>query len=289
VLGIVGGSGSGKTSLLRVLAGKLEPEKGEVLLDNLAIARPSERLIPGDERVSLLAQDFDLNQYVKATAELYGNDIAGEEQELKRGKRLQRALGLVLEDQQTHQISGGQKQRIALGKAVLGKPRLLLLDEPFSNLDYPLKAKLQQLILQKWKAPLTVLVTHEPDDVLSLCTKLLVLKEGKVVQFGTVRDVYERPKSLYVANLLGPVNKVSTALCEALGVQQLNPKRQTQWIRPHVLTLSDNGVRCVVEQLTFGAAGFKVYCSCADFEESLLVYTMKQDLKVGDEICVSVR
>lgn len=285
ILGVVGSSGSGKTSLLKVLAGKLEPESGTAVLNDVPIARPSERLVPGDERVSLVAQDFDLSQYIQASGILLGNDVAGEQKELKRGKRLQKQLSLQsLEGQQSHQLSGGQKQRLALGKAVLQKAELLLLDEPFSNLDYPLKLKLQQLILQQWKAPFTILVTHEPADVLSMCSKILVLKDGRKVQYGDTLDVYENPKSLYVANLLGPLNKLSTEFCEALGFTRINPKRKIQWVRPHLLSLSPRGCSCMIEQLTFMGTGYHVHCRSLDFDERFILFTTRPDVKVGDKV-----
>ncbi len=286
VLGVMGSSGSGKTTLLKVLAGLLPLASGEILLDGIKMNGHNRSLVPGYAGIKLVAQDYALRQYVRAQENLY-NQSAGvnEKQSQRQANALQRKLRLEkLEGKQSHQISGGQKQRLALGSALLTKPKVLLLDEPFSNLDYPLKEKLIGELENRWKSTYTLLVTHEPADVLRLCDELLVLKQGKVVQKGEVMHVFRNPVSKYVAELLGPVNQLSNALCVKLGLPLQNPARKKQLVRPGAVSISAQGVEAKVLKCTFNGKCFEYSCRPMSTKESIVVYSLERLTGEGQHV-----
>lgn len=208
IVGIAGDSGSGKTTLLKLLAGLLDPIKGEIFFKNEELLGPKDVLIPGHPEIKLVHQDFDLMPYISVEENIIRNTLASSitkrkailghyKQSLKLGK---------VKNQKANETSGGQQQRVAMAAALASKPEVLLLDEPFSNLDFRLKNDLIQLLKNEWRPSSMIVVAHEPSDLLRLSDRLLVLQKGKIIQDGTPKDVYENPCNQYVAELLGPIN-----------------------------------------------------------------------------------
>jgi ABC-type sulfate/molybdate transport systems ATPase subunit len=276
--GILGRSGAGKTTLMQLIAGNLQPAAGSLRLDGEAIKGPEEQLIPGHPDIRLVAQDFDLKQFVDAQKNL-GSALShlSDAQREKRAKSLGRKLYLHLDEKQrSHEVSGGQKQRLALGRAVAAKPSVLLLDEPFSNLDFRLKHKLMNHLQHEWKSRYILLSAHDPADVLRLCDHVLVLQKGKVVQQGPTEKVFYAPKNRYVAELLGPINVLSNETCNALGLPLLNPRRKTQFVRPAVLALNNTGLAVEIVQSHFNGKCFEVTAKLKKSGEVLTVYSLKE-------------
>ena len=204
ILGIAGESGSGKTSLLKLLAGLLEPGSGGILFNGEKLQPPSQKLIPGHDRISIIQQDFDLMPYISVDENIYreghtltkglsGRKVAEIRAKLKLSKFKANKAG---------QTSGGQKQRVAIARAIAAKPEVLLLDEPFSNLDHGLKADLIQLLKSEWKARAMILVTHEPNDLLQVADRIVVLENGRIVQQGSPQHLYSFPKNRYVCQFI---------------------------------------------------------------------------------------
>jgi ABC-type sugar transport system ATPase subunit len=216
-LAIAGATGSGKSSLMRCIAGLTQPHAGAVYFGGEKVLGPDEKLIPGHPKIAYLSQQFELRNHYRIEELLeYANQLEDEEaQELYAICRIDHLM-----KRENIQVSGGERQRIALARLLVQKPELLLLDEPFSNLDLHHKTLLKEVLAHaEQDLGLTiVLVSHEPSDILAWADTLLVLQEGRIAQQGTPEALYRQPADSYVAGLLGPYNKIEarTALADAL-------------------------------------------------------------------------
>jgi ABC-type Fe3+/spermidine/putrescine transport system ATPase subunit len=201
VLALLGPSGSGKTTTLRILAGFEEPDAGTVRLEGRDITR----LPPAARRFGMVFQHYALFPHLTV-----GENVAfGIHGRPDRAERVRTLLGLVdlagFEHRTIDALSGGQQQRVALARALAPEPRLLLLDEPLSNLDPSLRERTRrELRTALAKVGITtVLVTHEQEEAFALGDRVAVLREGRLEQVGTAPDLYERPATRFVATFVG--------------------------------------------------------------------------------------
>ena len=201
-LAVAGETGSGKSTLLKIIAGLTTPAAGTVFFQGVRVPGPLERLIPGEPGIAYLSQYFELWHHYKVEEVLaYSNDLSQEEADgLYRLCHIDHLLM-----RRTDQLSGGERQRIALARLLVHPPRLLLLDEPFSNLDMIHKRLLKKVIrdITERYDITCILVSHDPYDTLSWADELLILREGRIHQQGSPREVYSRPVDEYAAGLLG--------------------------------------------------------------------------------------
>ncbi len=210
---LLGESGSGKTTTLRIIAGLEVPNSGTVTIESQLVAGPSRFVPPEQRRVGMVFQEntlfphLDLSQNLGFSRSADARQIAGKFA----------LVGLQgFEKRFPHQLSGGQRQRAELARALLSNPVLLLLDEPFSNLDETLKRQLRGevvAILRKTETT-TILVTHDVADALAVSDRMAVFQDGAIRQIGTPRDLYEHPGSCYVARLLGATNLIAARRVE---------------------------------------------------------------------------
>ncbi len=205
---LLGPSGCGKTTTLRILAGFVEPDEGEVYFDDVSV-----RGVPPAERgVGIVFQNYALWPHMTVFDNVaYGLRLRKlPPAEVRR--RVRDALeqvGLVgMEDRTPGQLSGGQQQRVAVARALVLNPRLLLLDEPLSNLDAKVRARLRSEIrkLQQDLGITTVYVTHDQEEAMVLSDRIAVMRDGRVAQVGSPVDLYERPADLFVADFVGTNN-----------------------------------------------------------------------------------
>lgn len=189
---LIGPSGGGKTTLIRLLAGLETPEKGCILLDGCPTGD-----VPGCRPVSLLAQDFGLWPHLTAGEHIAFVTSRG--RTIRSGEPEWAILDLVgLKDKtriRPGRLSGGEQQRLALARAVAGKPKILLLDEPFSNLDEVLRHELLAILAdihRQWELTL-VMVTHNLDEAIRLADRILIIREGRLVQQGSWAEITARP------------------------------------------------------------------------------------------------
>lgn len=205
---LVGPSGCGKTTLLRLIAGLDRPDQGRILLDGNDITG----LPPAKRRIGLVFQDYALFPHLTVYGNIeYGLKVAGLPP-ADRKERVRELLSLFalenLAAREIHQLSGGERQRVALARALAPRPLLLLLDEPFSALDYNLRRRLRGELreLQKRLGFTVIFVTHQQEEALSLSERLGVMESGRIIQVGTSYEVYENPVSPFVARFLGDAN-----------------------------------------------------------------------------------
>ncbi|MBA4157830.1 MAG: ABC transporter ATP-binding protein [Gemmatimonadetes bacterium] len=210
IVAVVGESGCGKTTLLRLIAGLEVPTEGEVLL-NGHVASTARTVVPPERRgVGIVFQDYALFPHLNVLANvMFGlQAMRGS----MRQARAMETLALVGMQDYTkrfaHELSGGQQQRVALARALAPQPALLLLDEPFSNLDIVIKEQVREEVGQILRAAETtaLYVVHDLEDVLSVANRIAILKSGALQQIDTPELVYQRPKDEYVARLFGSTN-----------------------------------------------------------------------------------
>ena len=207
-LALAGESGAGKSTLLQLIAGLVQPSTGEVRIAGSRVRGPAVALVPGHPGVAYLSQKSDLPKFLRVEQVLrYASQRpAAEVPALVALCRIDHLLA-----RRTDQLSGGEQQRVALARLLLGAPRLLLLDEPFSNLDRVHKRTMQAIIEDVGtRLGITcVLVSHDAADVLSWADEVLVLRRGRLVQRGTPEQIYNQPVDEYTAALFGDYNLVS--------------------------------------------------------------------------------
>ena len=211
-LAILGYSGEGKTTLLRLLAGLLSPDRGSIQFKGLPLPGPNEKLVPGHEEIRLVYQHFGLDHSLNVGQNLRHRMLGFKPEVIeKRSRRLLKWCMLdKLESQAIELLSGGEKQRLALARALADYPELLLLDEPFSSIDIPLRLHFKRGLAQFSKEDgfSMILVTHDYQDAFQLADQIMVLHKGKIIRTGTPRAIYEQPRHKVVAELLGAINLV---------------------------------------------------------------------------------
>lgn len=205
---LLGPSGCGKTTLLNLIGGFLLPDSGEILVENRDIIK----LSPEDRPISTVFQNYALFPHMNVIQNIsYGLKYKGlnKKQQLEEAMKYLKIVGLSgYEKSSIQSLSGGQQQRVALARALVLKPKILLLDEPFSNLDVKLKIDMREELkyLQKKLKITMIFVTHNQEEALSISDKIVVMKEGNVVQVGTPEEIYYAPANDYVADFVGKVN-----------------------------------------------------------------------------------
>ena len=211
---LLGPSGCGKTTILRMVAGFVQPSAGDIRLDGRSIVA----LPPYQRDLGLVFQSYALFPHMSVTRnvafglEMRGVKGAALNQRVAEMLRLARLEPMA--ERLPKQLSGGQQQRVALARALAIHPRLLLLDEPLSNLDAALRGEVGRDIrlLQKSSGLTTVMVTHDQDEAMAMADRLVVMREGRVQQIGTQEDLYERPASPFVASFIGRSNMLEGTL-----------------------------------------------------------------------------
>jgi len=200
---LLGPSGSGKTSLLRVIAGLEVPDQGSVEISGTAVVAPGLQVPPERRQLAMVFQDYALWPHLSV---LHNVALPLRERRVQRWREAAQqaleAVGLLhLKDRFPYQLSGGQQQRVALARALAIRPKLLLFDEPLSNLDARLREELRLLILNlvRQERITALYITHDQQEAFFLADRLGVMREGKLLQWGRPEEIYACPRSAFVA------------------------------------------------------------------------------------------
>ncbi len=216
ILCLLGPSGGGKSTLLRVIAGLERAQSGRIRIDGKTVAGPGVHVPPEARPVSLLFQDFALFPHLTVMQNVtFGLDRLPPERRAARAREVLDQVGLLdRAGAYPHALSGGEQQRAALARARAPRPRVMLLDEPFSNLDSILKTRLRDLMLHilKRRTAATVVVTHDPEEAMFMGDRIAVVRGGRIVQIGTPDEIYNAPATPFVAGLFGEVNRIAGAV-----------------------------------------------------------------------------
>ena len=218
---LLGPSGCGKSTTLRMIAGFEEPDAGTILIDN----RDVTHVLPNRRGIGFVFQNYALFPHLSVFENVaYGLRVQGRDE-----RAIVHAVGTVLdlvglagyERQQPHQLSGGEQQRVALARAVVFEPKVLLFDEPLSNLDAKLRLEMREQIraLQKRIGITTVYVTHDQEEAMAISDRIAVMDRGSVVQEGSARDLYYRPRTEFVARFIGRTNVLKARVLSSSQVE----------------------------------------------------------------------
>jgi iron(III) transport system ATP-binding protein len=217
ILFLLGPSGSGKSSLLRLIAGIERPGSGRVLLNGAEVAGPRCFVQPEDRRIGMVFQDGSLFPHLTVAANVaFGIRHLPARERDARVATLLAQLGVERYARQyPHTLSGGERQRVALARALAPQPRVLLMDEPFSSLDERLRDRVRDetIALLRETGTTTVIVSHDPQEALSAADRIALMRGGRLLQCGSVHDLYSRPASAFVARFFGEVNEIP-AVCD---------------------------------------------------------------------------
>lgn len=289
---IAGETGSGKSTLLKLIAGLLQPNEGQVYFEGMRVLGPDEQLLPGHPKIAYLSQHFELRNNYKV------HEIIAMTNQLDPASAQQvfdvcRISHLML--RRTDELSGGEKQRIALAKQLTSVPKLLLLDEPFSNLDRVHKELIRTVIedICNTLKVTCLLVSHDATDLLSWADRILIMQDGQLVQQGTPKQLYHHPVNEYVAALMGEYNLINTKTHEVF-LQMLGEgvRGKRALIRPEQLSISvsrpvhPHFVEGVVQKVWFYGAFYSIDVLIDGFV--IKVRTTAFLFNVGDIVFVTV-
>ncbi len=254
---LLGPSGCGKTTLLRVIAGLAQPDDGELLLGSEDLSQ-----VPARRRgFGIVFQSYSLFPNMTVAQNIgYGLRVRGDAPQRVEA----RVAGLLeiirlpqLADRYPWQLSGGQQQRVALARAVAPEPRLLLLDEPLSALDAKVRTELRMEIrnLQQQLGILTLMVTHDQEEALTLADRIVCMRQGGIAQAGTPEELYSRPANRFVADFMGLSNMIELDVVRQLAPQLLDgyvpAGNRIACVRPEDIGLDASGAGTHVRQVQF--------------------------------------
>ncbi len=285
-LGLMGETGSGKSSLMKIISGYLKTDTGQVLFNGEKILPPDEVLIPGHKGIAYLSQHFELRNNYRVIELL---EMASQLNDQEAEKIFEICKIQHLLQRKTNQLSGGEKQRIALSRLLITKPSLLILDEPYTNLDRYHKNIITKVIHEvSDQLDITcILVSHDPVDILSWANDVIILKNGTIVQQGAPKDVYYSPNSQYTAGVMGDYSMLTenhTNILQQWGIRNLT---YPLFIRPEHLSIvseSPNTVEAFVQKILFCGGYYMIYAKVDNLK--LMVQTTNDSLKTGEKVFI---
>ena len=248
IIALAGESGCGKSTLLNIIYGLIDWQSGEIFLEDEKLYGPKGNIVPGEKGLKLVSQHYDLMPYL-TVAENVGKFISNINLAEKR-KKVHELLEVVgLENYANvlpKNLSGGQQQRVAIARALSVMPKLLLLDEPFSNLDYSRKMELREKLFNYVKEhELSVIIsTHEIQEILPWIDQIVVLQEGRLIQNDSAEETFKNPYNSYVAKLLGEVNTITDE-------QKYQLQISRNHFFPHQIILDENGKEATISDSRF--------------------------------------
>ena len=228
-LALIGESGCGKSTLLKLLYGLYDLEEGQIFWNETEVLGPKFHLIPGMPFMKYLAQDFDLMPFITVAENVgkYLSNFFPEEKQSRIAELLEIVEMTEYANVKAKLLSGGQMQRVALARVLALEPEVLLLDEPFSHIDNFRKNSLRRKLFAYLKEQniTCIVATHDSTDVLAFADEVAIMREGKIIESGIPKFIYENPKDNYVASLFGDVNEIEIS-------------GKLQFVYPHQLKVS---------------------------------------------------
>ncbi len=285
-IGIVGETGSGKSSLLRLMAGLEQADNGTVIFNNERVLGANEKLIPGHPKIAYLSQHYELKNNYRIEEILSYNNLIEDEAAVSIYKICEIDH---LYKRWSDELSGGEKQRVALASLLTKKPEVLLLDEPFSNLDVIHKRKLLSLLrnIQAVTGVSLITVSHDVQDILSWSDEIIIMQKGKIVQNGTPDFIYHQPANEYCAALLGYYQLLSFKNQSFLDLSQISisDEDKSLFIRPSYFTITDNNtntLKGIIKNIEFFGNYFLVEVMVDNI--SLMVSSTLISKSIGEEV-----
>jgi iron(III) transport system ATP-binding protein len=306
---LLGPSGCGKTTSLRIIAGLERATSGKILVDNEDVT-----LLPATDRdVSMVFQSYALFPHMSVIENVsYGLKMINENKEEYIEKALE-TLKLVnlegYENRMPSELSGGQQQRVAVARAIVLKPKVLLFDEPLSNLDAKLRRQVREDIreIQQKLGVTTIYVTHDQEEALAISDKVIVMNKAVIAQEGSPKDLYNFPKNKFVANFIGDANDVTAEIIKKqsntydLKLAEMNVKieinkdlndKVSLALRPEKIkinrTNNENCIHASIKSASFVGSSYQYILSSKIGELYVVSGDTADIFKVGEEVFLSI-
>lgn len=272
---LLGPSGSGKSTILHSIGGFLDHE-GQIIIDGEDISYKS----PEERDVSTVFQSYAIFPHMNVLENvMYGLNFKAKG--LSKKEKCERALDVIekvglkgLERRYESELSGGQKQRVALARSLVVKPKLLLMDEPLSALDYNLRNKMQEEIkrIQKEFKITTIFVTHDRNEAFAMADEIIILKGGRLIEKASPEDIYNQPKDDFTLNFMGKANMVDGG-----------------FVRPEKIREDDKGEEFTIKDLRFEGDRIRIFLDRADKELEMIKLNDGKKYKIGEKMKVTYR
>ncbi|ATN37346.1 iron ABC transporter ATP-binding protein (plasmid) [Rhizobium sp. ACO-34A] len=304
IVSLVGHSGCGKSTLLRIIAGVEAADTGRVFLGDRMVDG-GDFVEPERRGIGFVFQDYALFPHLSARDNiLFGLKRGPRREALATVSDIMARVGIThLADRFPHTLSGGEQQRVALARALAPRPSVILLDEPFSNLDQGLRERVRTETLSVLRSAGTtvIMVTHDPEEALSSGDRVVLMRAGEIVQAGTPRDIYGRPGTAYVADFFGTFNRIPGSYRDgrfetAIGSFVLAPiarreGAQTLYVRPNAIRISaDMGdYPARIEERIFLGASEKVVLRVEGLEHPVTAILTEPLPDDAETVKVSIR
>jgi len=308
IICLVGRSGCGKSTLLRIIAGVETPDQGTLIMNGREIAGPSSFVEPENRNIGFVFQDYALFPHLTVERNvMFGLNRVPKDEARECANSLIDHVGLrALATRYPHTLSGGEQQRVALARALAPRPAILLMDEPFSNLDRGLRDSVREetLSLLRGLGTTAIMVTHDPEEALSAGDRVVLMQQGQIVQTGSGYDLHDRPNCRYAADFFCAFNKVNgvirngrieTGLGAFTTPEKLPEGAQAvAYIRPSAISLSANGsmngsVEGVISGRTFLGEIEQLIIQVPGMSENLRVRSMDRLPQGVDRVQLEVK
>ena len=284
-IAIIGESGCGKSTLLKLIYGLYDLDEGQIFWEETEVLGTKFNLVPGMSFMKYLSQDFDLMPYI-TVAENVGKYLSNVNIE-KKQQRIQELLEIVemsdFANVKAKYLSGGQQQRVALARVLALEPEVLLLDEPFSQIDNFRKNALRRNLFAYLKSrEITCIVaTHDSTDSLSFAEETIVLQDGEVIAKANSLALYKKPSNKYIASLFGEVNELKKSQ-----FSDIEGEDETLLLYPHQLKITDNGaLKAVVKQSYFKGSHYLIK---AVANRNVIFFDHNSELEVNVEVSLGI-
>jgi ABC-type sugar transport system ATPase subunit len=290
-MGVAGATGSGKSTLLKIIAGLDDADAGTVHFETKKVRGPKYRLIPGQPGVAYLSQHYELRNHYRMEELLsYANTMT----DVQAHQLFELCKISHLLKRNTFQLSGGEKQRIALARLLLTSPRLLILDEPFSNLDLIHKSILKQVLkdIGQDLGLTCIIASHDPLDLLSWADSMLIVKDGELLQEAVPKEIYFKPAEVYAGALLGKYNLMD-AHCVSLFLPGIDLQDKQLFVRPEQLSIAitssdaTKDVAGIIDAITFYGNYYELTIQVQ--QHRLLVIVTHNSFQMGQQVYLQLK
>ncbi|RXJ95191.1 iron ABC transporter ATP-binding protein [Malaciobacter molluscorum] len=277
IVTILGSSGCGKTTILRAIAGLQKEHKGHICIGDECVS--SKEIYVKDREVGYIFQDYALFPHLNVSENIaFALFKLSKKEKEKRVDELLEQFNLIdHKNKQIHQLSGGQQQRVAIARALANNPKILLLDEPFSNLDamlrYKTKIWLKNLIKELNLS--AILVTHDKKEALTVSDKIGVINNKKLLQFDTAQEIFDNPKSLYVANFLCEINQLPNELIKQLDLKIEDSEVAIIKIDKSIVSLEKSNIAVKIIDISFCGDYYELVIELTNFKNHTLIVKMQ--------------
>ncbi|WP_332634016.1 ABC transporter ATP-binding protein [Halalkalibacter flavus] len=311
IITLLGPSGCGKTTTLRMIAGFEQPTSGSITIDHNEVYSDKTYLPPEKRGIGMVFQDYALFPHLTIEKNVtFGLNKWSNRAKKERAQEVLELVGLAEYGKRyPNELSGGQQQRVALARALAPRPHVVLMDEPFSNLDAGLRERMRYdvtVILRKANTT-AIIVTHDQKDAFAVSDRVVVMNQGVIQQIASPREMYRCPKNCFVAQFVGKTNLLEGTLCSDLKhvdtyIGRVSLPTQSEKlledvrvsIRPEGCRLAENGrYSGTVERVTYGGEYQEVEVRLGDHHEAsqpMVVYApIEQDIEIGSVVSFDIK